>query len=336
MLYEFFQKGIQTRSHGNSSQWKQAYDWGDHANSGYITGLIEDATPVLSEDLSINGNNIIGSGSIIISGDMTAISGYFDTISLDPNNESILTKGQISWDDIEGVLDMGLTDTLTAHIGEQRFYRIRNKTGGILYKGQVVYATGVHSNGIITPDKYVADNSIDEVRFIGVVMETVNNNNNGYVADFGQIRDLDLDGSISEYAVGDETWLAGDILYAHPTVAGKLTKVQPKYALIIAIILDVGNGNGNGRMFVRPTTYGDLDNNHDVKLNGVSHNDVLVYNSGTDYWENNNTVIFSDTGNMTEVTGINNIVSISQFGYDNLSIASGGPGYDPNTLYFVT
>ena len=245
----------------------------------------------LCGNLNLNSYDILGTGNIAISGNVIANSGTLDVLSFNINNESILTKGQISWDDTEGVISMGLTDTLTTYIGEQRFYRVRNKTGSPLYKGQVVYATGVHSNGLITPAKYIADNSIAEVRFIGVVLETVNDNNNGYVADFGHINEIDLRGNVaSNYAVGDETWLAGDILYAHPTVSGKLTKVKPKHNITVAIILD---NSSNGKMFVRPTTFGDLDDNHTVNTSGVTNGQFLQYNATTDYW------VPSSSGNFT-------------------------------------
>ena len=246
---------------------------------------------LLGSNLDLNNHNITGVGDINISGDITAISGVLDVLSFNVDSQSELLKGQITWDDTEGVVSMGLTDTLTTHIGEQRFYRVRNQTGSPLYKGQVVYATGVHSNGIITPAKYIANNTIQEVRFIGVVMETVNNNNNGYVADFGHIHEIDLRGNVaSNYAVGNETWLAGDILYAHPTVSGKLTKVKPKHAITVAIILD---NSSNGKMFVRPTTFGDLDDNHTVNTSGVTNGQFLQYNATTDYW------IPSSSGNFT-------------------------------------
>jgi hypothetical protein len=348
MSYRFFEQSLQTSSDGNSKQWKQAYDWGNHGGSGYITGLIEDPNPQLGGNLDLNSNNIGGSGDISISGDITAVSGYFDTISFNIDNESVLSKGQISWDDTEGTMDIGLTDNSTIHIGEHRYFRIRNETGNTLYKGQVVYATGVHSNGLITPDLYVADGSIREVRFMGVMLENVNHNNNGYVIDFGHLHDMDLDGSSSNYAVGDEIWNAGDILYVHPTASGKLTKIEPKHSISVAIVLDPGNGNGNGQMFVRPVSYGHLDDNHDVSVSGVTNGQFLQYNSSTDYWTpsssgnftdlyvDNSPVIKSNISGMTEATGITNILSISQNGYDNLAISSGGPGYDPNTLYFIS
>jgi len=267
-----------------------------YITSGQLTGLnniVEDLTPQLGGFLDLNGQNITGTGNIAISGNITTYTGNFDVISFDVNNESILTKGQISWNDTEGTMDIGLTDNTTIHIGEHRYFRIRNETGGILYKGQVVYATGVHSNGLITPAKYVADGTVREVRFMGLVLENVNHNNNGYVVDFGHLENMDLDGSATNYAVGDETWSAGDILYVHPTGAGKLTKNEPKHSISVAIVLDPGNGNGNGRMFVRPISYGHLDDNHDVAISGATNGQFLQYNSVTDYW------VPSSSGNFT-------------------------------------
>jgi hypothetical protein len=269
------------------------------ADSAPATGRIKISSdghfiPLASGTYDLGSPSLPFRNLYINSGDITAQSGYFDVISFNVDNESILTKGQISWDDTEGTMDIGLTDNTTIHIGEHRYFRIRNETGGTLYKGQVVYATGVHSNGLITPDLYVADGTIREVRFMGVILENVNDNNNGYVVDFGHLHDMDLDGSASNYAVGDETWAAGDILYVHPTGAGKLTKVEPKHSISVAIVLDPGNGNGNGRMFVRPTSYGHLNDNHDVNTSGLLDNQFLVYDSGTDYWQPSSGLYYVD------------------------------------------
>jgi hypothetical protein len=253
---------------------------------------------------------------------LVANTGNFDVISFNLNNESILTKGQISWDDTEGTMDIGLTDNTTIHIGEHRYFRIRNNTGDTLYKGQPVYATGVHNNGIITPSKYVADGTIREVRFMGLILENVLDNNNGYVVDFGHLEELDLDGSASNYAVGDETWNNGDILYVHPTVAGKLTKVEPKHSISVAIILDVGNGNGNGRMFVRPISYGHLSDNHDVAVSGATNGQFLQYNSITDYW------VPSSSGNFTSLSVNNSGVSLSGHTHTNSDITNWNEAVD--------
>ena len=295
---------------GDITNWNESYGWGDHSLSGYLVsgdnislltndvGYITSGNFPLSGqlvgDLDLNNYNIIGTGNIIISGDITAQSGYFDVISFNVDDESILSKGQISWDDTQGTMDIGLTDNTTIHIGEHRYYRVRNETGSVLYKGQVVYASGVHANGIIEPALYVANGDIREIRFMGLILENISNNSNGYAIDFGHLEDMDLDGSASNYAVGDESWVAGDILYVHPTVAGKLTKIEPKHSISVAIVLDPGNGNGNGRMFVRPTSYGHLNDNHDVDTSGLLNNQFLVYDSVSDYWQPSSGLYYVD------------------------------------------
>ena len=79
---EYFAKTIQTQTEGSSKQWKQAYDWGNHTVSGYITGLIEDKNPQLGGNLDLNSNNIGGSGNVSISGDITAISGMTEATGI--------------------------------------------------------------------------------------------------------------------------------------------------------------------------------------------------------------------------------------------------------------
>jgi hypothetical protein len=296
---------------GDINNWNTVYSWvsensgnvlfsGDNISllindAGYITsGDLIPLSGYLSGVINLNNYDIVGTGNIFISGDIIAQSGYFDVISFNIDDESILTKGQISWDDTQGTMDIGLTDNTTIHIGEHRYYRVRNETGSVLYKGQVVYASGVHANGIIEPALYVANGDIREIRFMGLILENISNNSNGYAIDFGHLEDMDLDGSASNYAVGDESWVAGDILYVHPTVAGKLTKVEPKHSISVAIVLDPGNGNGNGRMFVRPTSYGHLNDNHDVDVSGLLNNQFLVYDSVTDYWQPSSGLYYVD------------------------------------------
>lgn len=253
-------------------------------------------------------NDIFTSGNITSSGIITGTSGVFnyliantgtlDIIQFNTNNGSVASQGQMGWNSTEGTVDIALTNSGVMEIGQHRFFRVRNTTGSPLYKGQVVYASGVHSNGIITPNLYIANNTIDEIRFIGLIFDTINHNNNGYVVDFGHLRDLNLDGSATNYAVGDESWLDGDILYAHPTVAGKLTKIKPKHAISLAIILD--NGGANGQLFVRPTNFGDLSYNHDVNISGVTNGQFLQYDSATDYW------VASSSGNFSSLIISNN------------------------------
>lgn len=69
---------------------------------------------------------------------------------------------------------------------------------------------------------------------------------------FGKVRSIDTTG---DSGLG-ETWVAGDLLWAHPSMPGRLTKVQPSAphpAISVAAILRVGTTNGV--LLVRPTIF---------------------------------------------------------------------------------
>lgn len=282
---------------------------GAYTISANITGVIlEEIQDNLGNNFLVAGNNIDldyvdASGTLTIN---TVTDPTFDKIQLDLNAAPVLTQGQIGWNDTEGTIDIALTDDVTINIGEHSVYRVRNETGSVLYKGQVVYASGVHPNGIIEPNLYVADGTIREIRFIGLILENINDNNNGYAMNFGHISNIDTRGNVaSPFAVGDETWITGDILYVHPTVPGKLTNIEPKHSIITAIILDAAN---NGKIFVRPTSYGHLSDNHDVAIIGATNGQFLQYNSSTDYW------VPSSSGNFTNLNVNNTGVVVSSGG----------------------
>jgi len=243
-------------------------------------------------------NNLSFDGSLLsVSGNFIARTGIVDLLSFNTNNGAVSVQGEIGWNSTEGTVDIALEDNVSVQINEHRILRVRNTTNGTLYKGQVVYASGVHANGIITPNLYVADGSIQEIRFIGMMLADVRVNNNGYAIDFGHVNNIDTRGNVAtNYAVGDETWADGDILYVHPTVAGKLTKVEPKHAISVAYVLDAAS---NGKIFARPTNFGDLNQLHDVNISGATNGQFLQYNSVIDYW------VPSSSGNFTSLT-INN------------------------------
>lgn len=315
---------------GTSSEWAGSVDILADGEMGYDTTLQNlKAGNGVDYWPDLPWLPVIGvSGQIINPSIVIANTGDFDVISFNTDIETDLLKGQLSWNDTEGTVNIGLTDTADIHIGEHSFFRVRNETGDILYKGQVVYASGVHANGIILPDLYAADGTIREVRFMGFMLENLNNNNNGYAIQFGHIKELDTRGNVaSNIAVGDETWADGDILYVHPTVPGKLTKVEPKHSIIAAIILDAAN---NGSIFVRPTSYGHLSDNHDVNVSGATNGQFLQYNSSTDYW------VPSSSGNFTNLTINNNQIVTGQGSSNHIAYwnSSSGISYDNGQLYW--
>ncbi len=195
--------------------------------------------------------------------------------------------GVLRWNTDDGTLDLGLKGgNVTLQIGQETVYEVRNQTGNTILNGTSVYANGVTSGSSrITAAPFIADGTIREVRYLGLATEDISNGINGFVTYFGYVRGLDTRGNYqSSIAVGNETWAVGDILYAHPTVAGKLTNVRPQHDIIVAIIIN--RHQNNGVLFVRPSSFGHLDDLHDVSISNETHGDLIQYNSSTGLWEN--------------------------------------------------
>ena len=279
----------------------------------YLQNIIEDNSPTLGNNLALNTYDIIGTGNIDIIGDITADSGNFNQIIFntgleDPN----LLAGQLQWNATEGTLDLGLNENYAMHLGEELLYRVRNVTGSTILAGQPVYASGLSpgANNRIEVALYAADGTIREIRFMGLITEDLTDNgNNGFATQFGYIRGVDTRGDAATYGTTDKLWTSGepawnegDILYVHPSVPGKLTKIEPKHSISVAIITSKGS---NGKLFVRPTSYGHLDDNHDVAVSGATNGQFLQYNSVTDYW------VPSSSGNFTTLQVNGTGVSVS-------------------------
>jgi hypothetical protein len=86
-------------------------------------------------------------------------------------------------------------------------------------------------------------------------------------------------------AVGDETWAEGDILYAHPTVAGKLTNVRPKHDLAVAFITIRHASTGQIAVRIIPGN-SHLEWMHDVAIDSPADNEVLAWDDSTSLWKN--------------------------------------------------
>jgi hypothetical protein len=250
------------------------------------------ASPV--KDIVNGSGTTVSSSSGIYSIDVTAsgISGEFDKISFNTGlGDPDLEKGELAWNNSEGSLALATSDTHAVFVGEEMLYRIRNNSGSILRAGVPVYASGLTpgGNNRIEVAPYVADGSVREIRFMGLMMENCDDDVNGYATHFGYIRRIDTRGDASAngttnklWTTGEPTWAEGDILYVHPTVPGKLTKIEPKHSISVAMVLN--RHQNEGKLFVRPLSYGHLGDNHDVAVSGATNGQFLQYNSVTDYW----------------------------------------------------
>jgi hypothetical protein len=170
---------------------------------------------------------------------------------------------------------------------ESTFYLVRNNTGSTILKGTLLAASGAEPSGRIDVAPFEVTGLQDsELRVMGVATANISNGVNGTVMSFGTLRNIDTRGDVaSAIAVGDETWAEGDILYAHPTVDGKLTKVRPQHDLAVAFITVRHASSGQIAVRIVPGNF-HLEWLHDVSLDygTITNNQVLTYSTATSLW----------------------------------------------------
>jgi hypothetical protein len=166
-------------------------------------------------------------------------------------------------------------------------YKVRNNTGSTTPKGTLVYAVGAEPSGRIDVEPFAAVGGVNsELQVMGMAVSDIGAGVNGTVMSFGTLAGLDTRGtSASALAVGDETWAAGDILFAHPTVAGKLTNVRPQHDLAVAFITLRHASSGQIAIRIVPGN-NHLEWMHDVLLDSPADNEVLAYDSVSSLWKN--------------------------------------------------
>jgi hypothetical protein len=182
------------------------------------------------------------------------------------------------------------TDFNTAWIdnyAEKTIYLVRNNTGSTILKGTLVAATGAEPSGRIDVGPFETTGTQDsELRVMGLAVSNISNGVNGEVISFGTLTNIDTRGNTaSAIAVGDETWAEGDVLFAHPTVPGKLTKVRPQHDLAVAFITVRHASLGQLAIRIIPGNF-HLEWMHDVDIDEPADNQILAYDETAGIWKN--------------------------------------------------
>jgi microcystin-dependent protein len=204
------------------------------------------------------------------------------TVSLDASLDNLSDVVVTSPLQFQGLMYDG-TNWVNSNIPNT--YLVRNNTGSTLLKGTLVGAVGAEPSGRIDVAPFEVTGGQDsELRAMGIVVSNISNGVNGEVISFGTLTGLDTRGStVSALAVGDETWAAGDILFAHPTVDGKLTNVRPQHDLAVAFITVRHASTGQLAIRIIPGN-NHLEWMHDVSLTTPATGDALTYNGSV--WVN--------------------------------------------------
>lgn len=190
------------------------------------------------------------------------------------------------WNDSDGTLDLGLKGgNVTLQVGQESVLRVVNKTAtnvNLLEANyQAVRVTGAQGQRLKV-DLALATTDGLSAETIGLVTETINNNQEGFITTSGLVRGINTTGSLQ-----GETWADGDILYLSPTTAGRATKVKPtapNHLIILGYVIHAHINQGS--IFVKVDNGYELDELHNVKITTPANNNVLAYTSATDIWEN--------------------------------------------------
>jgi hypothetical protein len=260
----------------------------------------------------------------VIRNDNSVVTDYIDFNVGAP--DSAVNVGRLHWNG-GYTLNLDMTPNVNQAVGESQYYYI--KASATITKGQLIMFDGaVGSSGVLKgkPATGVTNGQL----IMGVAAESIANNDFGLVSSFGLVRGFNTSG-----APYGETWVDGDILYYNPSFAGGLTKTQPLAPVphvVVAAVVNAATG-GSGSVFVRVLSEPLVSQLSDVLVSSIANNDLLVYDSVDQRWENKQpTNIFNLAGllaNSVLYLNASKIVTTSAsltFDGTNLGIGTSSPG----------
>jgi hypothetical protein len=281
-----------------------------YASNGIQRNLNANGT-LLDFETPTNSDNVVlvpnGSGTLAFTSDIPAAGVPYTGATADVNlgEFGLLTgniefdntptniptgAGSLVWNDTDGTLDLKLKGgNVTLQVGQENVIRVVNKTAtniNLLEANyQAVRVTGAQGQRLKV-DLAQATTDALSAETIGLVTETINNNQEGFITTSGLIRNVNTTGSLQS-----ETWADGDILYLSPTTAGQVTKVKPTAPNHLVIIGYVVSAHATqGSIFVKVDNGYELNELHNVKITSETNGQLLAYTSATDIWENKNII----------------------------------------------
>jgi hypothetical protein len=195
--------------------------------------------------------------------------------------------GRIGWNDTDGTLEFKLKgNNVTLQIGQEQVIRVVNKTTPLINLLEANYQVCVIAGAQgqrVSVRLAQADNDANSAGTLGVVTETINANQEGFITTSGQVKEINTTGSLQ-----GETWADGDILYLSPTTAGAITNIKPIAPNHTVIVGYVEYAHAiHGKIFVKIDNGYELNELHNVKITGTpANNNLLAYTSSLSVWEN--------------------------------------------------
>jgi len=262
------------------------------------------------DDLTLRSTSHATKGNVFFG---TSLATNYDEINdlinlqaliLDTSATQTVSEGMIRWNDDDKTAILGMPGgSLHYHLGQEVFLpgRAKNETGATLNRGTVVYVNGA-SGAKPTIAKADASTEALSSKTIGIVSESIDDNDLGYVSTFGRITGTASEPiNTSAYSEGDTLWLsetAGEFTGTKPT--------SPAHAVVVGYVLS--SHATTGTIYVHVTNGNEYYELHDVDdtLNAPSAGAMTAWNNGNTLWEE-----------ATDLT--------YDFGSDRLGIGSSSP-----------
>lgn len=213
--------------------------------------------------------------------------------------------GSTQWNNTIGSSETLLKGgNVTLKNGVDLVARIVNNTGIQLTKAayQVVKVSGAQGQRLAV-GLARANNDLNSADTIGIAIETIANNADGFILTVGQIEEINTTGSLQS-----ETWSDGDVLYLSPTTAGKITNIKPTGLTGHIVVLGYVEyaHSQHGKIYVKIMNGWELSELHDTYINPstLTNNDSLIYDSASQLWKNS----ALKTINGNSIIGAGNIV----------------------------
>ena len=256
------------------------------------------------EDIQVNAVPYVGATQDVNLGEHELKAGQ---VEFDQTPTGTAGVAVMRWNDADGTVDLGLKGgNVTLQVGQEQVVRVVNKTAtniNLLEANyQAVRVTGAQGQRLKV-DLAQATNGLLSAETIGLVTETINNNQEGFITISGLVRNINTTGSLQS-----EMWADGDIVYLSPTTAGNITNVKPvapNHLVVIGYVVSAHITQGS--IFVKVDNGYGLDELHNVSINSgtLVNNQVLTYESSTQLWKNQtpNTGITVGTTSSTGTDG---------------------------------
>lgn len=222
-------------------------------------------------------------------------------------------EGNIYWDSTNHTIAIETGEGPTIQVAQESHIRLYNDIGQMVPDASAVYINGSYD---YNPTMGLATASAeDESYVVGLTTMNTSANSIGVVTVRGIVND-----------VNTLAWNVGDLLYISAT-GGKLTNIAPAPPLHANNVGIVLRSHGSlGKILVNIQRGHELYELHDVKIDNVLPNQLIIWDSTTGVWKNVNLIEIPGS-----ITGSGSTNSIAYFTNSNSLSANSNFRYNDST-----